>query len=149
MIERFEQFSSVISSLYRTMQKIERVEMEKYGLKGIHGECLLAMLRFPQGITAARLSEYCEKDKAAVSRTVADLEKEEMVVRLDPGGIRYRSQLRLTPRGLKAAEAVRQTALAAVQQAGRGLSDEKRQIFYEVTALLADNLHTIARDGLG
>ena len=148
MIERFEQFSSVISSLYRTMQKIERMEMEKYGLKGIHGECLLAMLRFPEGITAARLSECCEKDKAAVSRTVADLEDAQMVVRQDPGGIRYRSRLLLTPKGLEAAQAVRRTALTAVERTGQGLSDEKRRIFYEVTELLAKNMRAIAREGL-
>ena len=34
MISRFELFVSSVSSIYRYIQKIERVEMEKYGLKG-------------------------------------------------------------------------------------------------------------------
>ena len=148
MIERFEQFSSAVCCLYRDMQKIERVEMEKYGLKAIHGECLLAMLRCPEGLTAARLSELCDKDKAAISRTVADLEQEEMVIRQERNGIRYRSLILLTDKGREAAVSVRQRALAAVRQAGVGLSEEKRQIFYEVTALLAKNLHTIRKEGL-
>ena len=33
MISRFEQFTSAISGIYRSIQKIEREQMEKYGLK--------------------------------------------------------------------------------------------------------------------
>ena len=57
MITRFEHFSSSISCIYRYIQRIERTEMEKYGLKGPHAQCLLAMRRYPEGITAARLCE--------------------------------------------------------------------------------------------
>ena len=91
MITRFEQFSSAISSIYQSIAKIERVEMAKYGLKGPHAQCLLAMSRYPDGITAARLCEVCEKDKAAVSRTVAELEEAGMILRPDPDGKRYRA----------------------------------------------------------
>ena len=49
--------------------------MEKYGLKGPHAQCLLAMRRNPQGITASQLCTICDKDKAAISRTVAELEQ--------------------------------------------------------------------------
>ena len=33
MISRFEQFSGAVACIYRCIQKIERVEMAKYGLK--------------------------------------------------------------------------------------------------------------------
>ena len=65
MENRYELISASISSMYHDIQKIERVEMAKYGLKGPHAQCLLVMNRHPQGITAARLCEACEKDKAA------------------------------------------------------------------------------------
>ena len=81
MVTRFEQFSGAVSCIYRCIQKIERVEMAKYGLKGPHAQCLLAMSRYPDGITASELCTVCDKDKAAISRTVAELEREGLVER--------------------------------------------------------------------
>ena len=72
MISRFEQFSSVISSIYGAIQKIEREEMAKYGLKGAYAQYLVAVKRFPEGVTSTELCELCDKDKAAVSRIVAE-----------------------------------------------------------------------------
>ena len=75
MESRYELLSGSISSMYHDIQKIERTEMAQYGLKGPHAQCLLAMKKHPEGITAARLCEVCEKDKAAVSRILAELEE--------------------------------------------------------------------------
>lgn len=148
MISRYEVFSASVSSVYHDIQKIERVEMAKFGLKGPHAQCLLTMLRHPEGVTAAKLCGLCEKDKAAVSRTVAELEQAGMISRDDRGGSRYRVKLTLTEQGKTAAEAVSQRVLLAVEQAGAGLEDERRQIFYQVMALIAGNLHAICKDGL-
>ncbi len=148
MQNRYQLFSASVSCMYHDIQKIERVEMAKYGLKGPHAQCLLAMSRFPQGITAARLCEVCEKDKAAISRIVAELERAGMVLRREPNGTRYRSLLSLTEQGSAAAQAVNQRARLAVEQAGAGLDDERREIFYQVLALIAGNLHAICKDGL-
>ena len=59
MISKYELFSASVSCMYHDIQKIERLEMAKYGLKGPHAQCLLAMSRHPAGITAARLCEIC------------------------------------------------------------------------------------------
>ena len=75
MISRYEIISASVSSIYHDIQKIQRTEMAKYGLKGPHAQFLLAMSRYPEGITAARLCEICEKDKAAISRTLTELEQ--------------------------------------------------------------------------
>ena len=148
MITRFEQFTSAISSIYQSIAKIERVEMAKYGLKGPHAQCLLAMSRYPDGITAARLCEVCEKDKAAVSRTVAELEEAGLLTKQEKNGIRYRVPLRLTQAGRDAAQTVNDLAGKAVEQAGAGLTDEQRDVFYHVLGVIAQNLHTIGRDGI-
>ena len=71
MLRRFEEFCAIISSIQHHIQKIERDEMEKYGLKGPYAQYLVTMSRCPEGITAAQLSEMCDKDKAAVSRALA------------------------------------------------------------------------------
>ena len=148
MVSKYEIFSTVVSSLYHDIQRIERVEMEKYGLKGPHAQCLVVMNRFPEGITAARLCEICERDKAAISRTVAELEAAGLLLRKENHGVHYRVPLVLTEAGRQAAQEVSGVALRAVEQAGAGLNDGQRDVFYHVLGVIAQNLHTISRNGL-
>ena len=148
MENRYELLSGSISCIYHDIQKIERLEMAKYGLKGPHAQCLLVMSKHPQGITAARLCEACEKDKAAISRTLAELEEAGMVIRENRNGSRYRSNLLLTEQGKAAAAAVVEKARLAVELAGTGFGDEEREVFYRVLAIIAGNLHNLCRDGL-
>lgn len=148
MVSRYESFSTCISCMYHDIQRIERAEMARYGLKGPHAQCLLVMSRFPEGITAARLCEVCEKDKAAISRIVAELEQMGMVRRTEHNGTRYRASLTLTEQGQTAAKAVEEKARLAVERAGAGLDDKSREVFYSVLALIAGNLHAICKNGL-
>ena len=148
MVERFEQFSALISSAYRLVQKLERTEMEAYGLKGAFAQYLLIMSRCPQGITATQLCEACEKDKAAVSRVVAEMEDKGLVVREGEGEQSYRALLLLTDEGKRAAEFVSQRASIAVIKANEGIGEENRRIFYETLAQFNDNMQRICESGI-
>lgn len=148
MVSRFEQFTGLISAGNRFVQKIEREEMEKYGLKGAYAQYLLAMTRYSEGITATELCEVCDRDKAAVSRILAELESKELICRVDPGESQYRARLALTPAGVEAAEFIQRRATVAVELAGRGLSDENRQIFYAALDLITSNLEALCQSGL-
>lgn len=148
MIQRFELFCTSAFSIFRSIQKIERVEMEKFGLKGPHAQCLLTMNRFPEGITAAQICGYCDKDKAAISRTVTELEDAGMLIRTCNDGKRYRSMLTLTEAGRRAAEQVAKRAKRAVERAGSGLTNEERAVFYKALGMIANNLQHICDDGL-
>ena len=148
MENRYELISSSVSSMYHDIQKIERVEMAQYGLKGPHAQCLLAMRRYPDGITASELCTLCDKDKAAISRTVAELERDGMVVRQARNGSVYRAVLKLTPQGLEASRQVDGRAQFAVDRAGETLTDEERAVMYKTLAMIASNLQTICEDGL-
>ena len=148
MVRKYEHFSLSISRIYHDIQRIERTEMEKFGLKGPHAQTLLALHRHPEGITAVQLCEVCVKDKAAISRSIGELEDKGMVIRSQNKGTAYRAPLTLTPKGVDAALAVSEKARIAVEQAGAGLEDGERQVFYRVMAMIADNLHTICMDGL-
>ena len=148
MISKYEIFSTVVASLYHDIQRIERTEMAKYGLKGPHAQCLAVMDRHPEGITSARLCEICERDKAAISRTVSELEEAGLLTRREQNGIHYRVPLVLTEEGREAALNVNEVASQAVEQAGYGLDDGEREVFYKVLGQIAQNLQTISRDGL-
>ena len=148
MNSKYELFSASVSSLYRDIQRIERRETAKYGMKGPHAQCLLAMSRYPEGITATQICDICEKDKAAVSRTLAELEENGLVLRTARNGSRYRALLTLTEKGKDAARTVNEKAQIAVELAGAGLDDAQREIFYAVLDVIAGNLHTICKEGL-
>lgn len=148
MIGKYELFSTCIPSMYHDIQKIERTEMAKFGLKGPHAQCLLAISKYPEGITAARLCEVCEKDKAAISRILSELEQCQMVQRSQRNGSRYRALLTLTEQGKIAADTVREKACLAVEQAGQGLDDPQREVFYHVLGLISENLHAICKNGI-
>ena len=65
-----------------------------------------------------QLCELCEKDKAAISRTVAELEESGLIRRLERNGTYYRAALVLTEAGQEAATAVSRKAKQAVELAG-------------------------------
>ena len=145
---RFEQFSVFISGIYRSIQKLEREEMVKYGLTGAYAQYLVTMSRFPEGITATELCEVCDKDKAAISRVIANMENKGLVTRKGKNNTVYRALLFLTDEGKKAAGYVTERAKIAVEKAGAGLSDLDRQIFYSSLELISSNLQKICKDGL-
>ncbi|MBQ8654263.1 MAG: MarR family transcriptional regulator [Clostridia bacterium] len=145
MPARYEHFSAVISSISRSIQKIERDEMERYGCKGAFAQYLAAMTHRPEGVTAAQLCEICDRDKAAVSRAVSEMEEKGLICR-GPGG--YRARLQLTEEGRRAASFVFDRARLAVEAVGHSLTDDNRQTFYAVLEDIAANLEAVSRDGI-
>ena len=148
MIERFESFTSAINGVYRYILKIEREEMEKYGYRGSYALYLAIMSRFPDGITATRLGELSDRDKAGISRTLAEMEENGLVVRQTNKNNFYRAKLVLTDKGKTAADFVREKAIDAVSAAGAGISDEDRAIFYDCLLTITSNLRKISNHGL-
>ena len=148
MLHRFEEFSFVISDIYHSIQRIERDEMEKYGLKGPHAQYLVAMSHCPDGVTAARLSELCDRDKAAVSRALNELEKQGLIIRDLANATAYRALIKLTDTGSAAAKFVCDKITQAVEIAGKGLTDQERLTFYNVLHRIAANIQTIVKTGL-
>lgn len=148
MYSRFERFSFAISSIYGLIRKLEREEMERYGLRGAYAQYLVAMRRRTEGVTAAELCEMCDKDKAAVSRIVSEMEAKGLVTRAGRAENPYRAKICLTEAGEAAAAFVSERATVAVELAGSGLSDEDREIFYAALDRIVGNLQKIGREGI-
>ncbi len=147
-IERFENFTYSINSIYRHILKLEREEMEKLGYRGSYALYLAIMSRFPEGLTAAKLGELSDRDKAGISRTVAEMEANGLITRQSNKDNFYRAKLCLTEKGKEASEFVRRKAVAAVAEAGSGISDQDRAVFYECLGVIASNLRKICNEGL-
>lgn len=146
MLDRFEQFSSGISAIFRTIQKIERDEMEKYGLKGSYALYLATLSQYPEGLTAAQLCEICDRDKAAVSRTLSEMEEKGLLNRDSDSS--YRARVLLTDSGRDASRYVCHKIASAVELAGRGLTEDDKAVFYSALSRFSANLQAISRDGL-
>lgn len=144
MVERFEKFSLSIAEISRCWHKLAAEEMKVYGLKGAHALYLTTLYRYPEGITVPELCELCLKDKSDASRMLAILEKKELVRK--EGG--YGGKVQLTEAGLQAARQVRSRVCRAVEEAGKDLSAEEREIFTKALGSITENLQRLTCEGI-
>lgn len=148
MVERFTRFSLAISEIDRCWHELAAEAMAKYGLNSAHAVYLNTLYDFSDGITAARLGELCRKNKADVSRMVSILDKKGLLQKKEVGRNGYRAKLLLTQEGKQAAEYVRSLAAMVVRQAGAGLSDSDREVFYRCLEQITANLQALSAEGL-
>ncbi len=144
-MDRFERFTVAVTEISYHVHRLMNEVMEQYGLRGINAVYLVVLRRHEEGITAARLGEYCSRDKADVSRAVAILEKKGLVVK-DAG--RYRAKLQLTAQGQALADRIRALAQRAVEQAGRDVSDESRAAMYAALESIGHRLQDLTIQAL-
>ncbi len=148
MVDRFERFSIAISDISRYWHKLAADVMEKQGLKGPYAVYFTTLFRQESGLTAAKLAELCSRDKSDVSRAMSLLEKKGLVEKSNVGSNNYRAPLKLTEQGKKIAALINQKAMAAVENGGKGLSDQDREIFYNALELICANLQKLTEKGL-
>ena len=147
MFSRYERFTAAVFSILRSIRKIERDEMERYGLNGAVVQYYRVSLA-ERLMPAAELSELCDKDKAAVSRAVAELAREGLVCRAAEEGRAYRAPICLTEKGRELAERLIGRATLAVALAGESISAEERQVLYPALSRIAARLEQLGREGL-
>ncbi len=143
MLNRFEQFSSTIFGIYRQVQRIERETMEKCGYKGAFAQYLVLLTQHADGLTAARICELCDKDKAAVSRITNEMLEKGLIEREVTDGRVYRGMLKLTEEGRRVAKYTCEKALAAVMEVGKEMTEEERVMFYDTLERISARLRKI------
>lgn len=148
MLERFEEFTFTIYEIQRCWNKIAAEGMETYGLKGSYAVYLIAMHRYPDGITAAQLGSICGRDKADVSRAVAVLESKGFLRKESGSGNLYRAKLILTEQGAEITKSVLEKASVAEKIAGEGLSEEDRKVLYRSLETVNKNMQGLAKTGI-
>ena len=142
MEERFETFTVLIARINRGIKRIKAEEMAEFGLKGPHVSCLYYLSCCGE-MTAAELCERCDEDKAAISRSLDDLEKNGYITCASGAGKRYKSPLRLTEKGKTVGCAISEKIIRIVDAASEGLSEEERRTMYRALSLISGNLENI------
>ena len=147
MLDRFSRFSLAIGEIYRYWHQLTAGEMAEFGLKGPQCTYLLQISMHPDGLNGQQLVEMCGKDKADVSRSMAFLESKGMVYK-ENANQKYRGVYKLTEAGKAAADYVRNRASLAVEMAGKDLSEEERNIFYDALDSIKENLRSLSEKGI-
>lgn len=136
--DRFELFTTTITQIYKSLQKIKSHEMTELQLKGTHVMCLFELYRHPDGLTITELSTLCEEDKAATSRTVSELTERELVN--SDSEKRYRAPIVLTAQGKEITEQINEMAANAAIAGSADMTHEERMTFYHTLTDISDNL---------
>ncbi|MGN0302207.1 MAG: MarR family winged helix-turn-helix transcriptional regulator [Anaerotardibacter sp.] len=141
MNNRFEHFATQFSRIRRSYQRIRNQEMAAFGLKGAHVSCLTHLEQNPQGLTVAELSALCVEDKAAISRTVHELEDKNLVEKAGgSGSVGYRSIITLTDEGKEICTKIMPIIDDFVEKATHGLDEETLESFRKALFHIANNL---------
>ena len=118
--------------------------MAEYNLKSPHVSCLYYLYKYGD-MTATELCEICDEDKAAISRSIVQLEKEGYVEYTDEQKRRYRARMSLTQKGREIAEGLAKKIDHVLDMAGDGLAEDDRVIFYRSLELISKNLENICK----
>ena len=138
-MERFKTFTVLIAKINRSIRRIKNEEMAEFGLKSPHVSCLYYLYK-ENGLTAKELSDICDEDKAAISRSIVQLEAEGYITCAKDGKKRYRAPLILTERGKEIAEKLAVKIDGILDFAAEALDAGERESFYSQLSRVSDIL---------
>ena len=141
--ERYKEFTSAITILCHQVQVLKAMALEDFGIRGSNANCLFFLDQNREGLTVSELSGLCGQDKAAISRSLSELEDAGMVKILLENGKRYRARFILTEAGLQAAKKLWNAIKACVLSGGKLLSEEEREVFYSSLRKIQSSLERL------
>ena len=147
--ERFEQFSSLISGIYRDIQKLKTKWTEPLGMKAVHIFWVYLLKNHPEGLTASELSRHSQSNRSLVSREIQELidlgyVKPEKTVRQR----RYGQKLILTDTGKEIAVKISEASLDIQNKVNAGIPEEDLQVLYRTLGILMENFHKLTEQTL-
>lgn len=146
MENRYEMFTVLVNKINRSIKKIKNEQMKEYNLKSIHVSCLYYL--YNRGtLTSAELTELCDEDKAAISRSINYLEKNGYINCDSICKKRYKSPLTLTDSGMKIGQIICNKIDKILEQSSHGLNEAELALFYEGLNLINNNLKNISETG--
>lgn len=144
MQERFQNFTVLIAKISRSIRKIKTEEMEEFDLKSPHVSCLYYLFK-ANSLTAKELCDNAQEDKAAISRSIEQLEQKGLIFCDSTLKKRYKSPLMLTEQGNQVAEKIAEKIDSILDSASEGLTEEKRAVMYESLEKICGNLEKICK----
>ena len=143
MQERFQRFTSLISSIGRSIYRIKTEAMAEYELKSSHLACIY-YLKVGVARTAAQLAKLSEEDKANVSRTLGELEKRGLITRELGSRGRPKRTITLTNEGDEIGEFLVEHIENIFTIVSDGIDAREREAMYHALTVIDDKLRTLS-----
>lgn len=141
----YETFTGLIYGIYKEIQKIKNAEMEKVGLKGKQVQCFFHLYKNPDGLSLKQLCDLTGADKAAISRTIKELETLSYVHTSKSANKKYGNPVKLTEKGLETGNYIDGIINEMAFNAGKGLPEQDRKVLYDALELINLNLNEICK----
>ena len=143
--ERFEQFNTLISGIYRDIQKLKAKWTEPLGMKSVHIFWVYLLKNHPEGLSATELSQYSQSNRSLVSREIQELADLGYVyLQGNPCQRRYGQKFHLTASGEEAAQRIGQATLEIQNQVNAGIPEADLITLYRTLGILMENFHRLA-----
>ena len=142
--ERFEEFSSLISSISGNIQKLKVRYITQLGLKSVHVFWLYLLRAHPEGMSASELAAAAQSSRSLVSREIDELFDKGIVFTQENGGKRrYGWKLLLTDKGRQTADIISAIASDVQNTVSRDIPEEDLVSFYRTLKTLANGLEEL------
>lgn len=147
LASKYEDFTDLIMTSYRVIQKIKTTSMKKINLKAGDVNCIYYLSRYQDGLSNARLADLSGVDKAAISRTLNSLmDKGYVSLSAEDDPAKYGRRYVLTGMGRAAADEVNQKVESVVNEVGKNISIEDGTIFYATFHTISDQLVKLSEE---
>ena len=147
--ERFEQFATLISGIYRDIQKLKTKWTEPLGMKSVHIFWVYLLKNHPEGLSASELSRHSQSNRSLVSREIQELINLGYVYAEEPPKQRrYGQKMRLTESGLTVAQRISDASLEIQSAVNAGIPEDDLITLYRTLEILMRNFHTLADESL-
>ncbi|MBQ9504051.1 MAG: hypothetical protein IJU93_03495 [Lachnospiraceae bacterium] len=141
MTEKYEDFTDLITTSFRAIQRIKSRGMKRISLKASDADCIYYLSKYPEGLSNARLVELSGADKAVVSRTLSSLMEKDFVRMSDEDdGKKYGRRYILTASGQQTADGINEKVANIVSEIDKTVSTKNRETFYKVFHSISDEL---------
>ena len=146
--ERFEQFNSLVSGIYRDIQKLKNKWADPLGMKAVHIFWVYLLKKHPEGLTASELSRYNQSNRSLISREIQELIDLGYVEQKNRDSRSYGKKLILSPSGYDVADRISEAALMIQNQVNAGIPEADLIIFYRTFEILMNNFHRLTEQSL-
>lgn len=148
--ERFEEFSTLISSIHENICKLKASYTSRLGLKEVHIFWIYLLKQHENGMYASELASASKVNRSLVSREIGSL-IEDNVLYIDEttAHARYGRKFKLTAGGKLLAEEISRIAKDIQDKVNRDINEENLDVFYNTLRLLASRFDRAVLDGNG
>lgn len=142
MQERFQRFTSLISSIGRSIYRMKTEAMAKYDLKSSHLSCIY-YLKAGVARTAAQLARLSEEDKANISRTLKELEARGFITRELGASGRPKRTITLTSEGGEVGEFLVRHIENIIEIVSGDIPSCEREVMYQALSSIDERLRSL------